>query len=322
MTQFDCFVGIDVSKATLDIHFHPEGTSQRLDNTSAGRKELARSLRRRAKNARLAVGFETSGGYERALGAALADPAMAKAGVVAFRLDASQVRSYAKAERLRAKTDPIDAALIARTIVALHARLTPYKHDPQAEKLVEHLRLRNLNVDQIVRLKASLEGIEDAALRRMITRQIASFQSIIALIETRIRAAIAADPARLERDRQLQSAPGVGPIVAATLLANLPELGSLSSRQVAALVGVAPYERQSGARNPAKKCSGGRPAVRRALYLAALSVIRMKSSLLKTTYARLIEKNKPFKVALNAVMRKLIVALNAMVAKNTSWKTA
>jgi len=322
MTQFTTFVGIDVSKATLDVYIHPEGMQSCFANTPAGHKSLTQTLRRHAKTGPVAVAFEASGGYERMLGAALSVPVLVKAGITAFQLDASQARSFARAERQRAKTDRIDAAMIARAVMALHESMTPYRHDKDAEKLVEHLRLRDIHVDQIVQFKTSLENIQDAALRRIISSQIRTLQKSIVLVETLIRSLIAADPARAARDRQMQSVPGIGPIVSATLIGRLPELGSLSSREVAAMVGVAPYDNRSGKRTGAKRCSGGRPAVRRVLYLAALCVVRMKAGALRAVYDRLMANGKPFKVALNAVMRKMVVALNAMIAHDTTWHAA
>jgi transposase len=317
MTQFTLFVGIDISKDSLEVHIHPTGEHWRVENAKAGLKDLMGKLLRRAKAGGLAVGFEATGGYGRHLAAALF-----KAGLPAFQLDAGQAGDYGRAERHRIKTDRADAAMIARALMALHERLTPHVPNPQAARLAEHLRLRDATVAQIVLLKSHLECVDDAVVRRVITGQIRQFERTILLLEKLIRDLIRADEAMQARYTRLMSAPGVGPIVAATLLARLAELGSLSSRKIAALVGVAPFDRQSGASQRPKRCQGGRPLVRRALYLAALSIARMKKGALKTTYERLMAAGKPFKLAIVAVMRKLLIALNIMVAQKQDWKNA
>jgi transposase len=318
MTQFDIFVGIDVAKATLDVAVHPGGDHFSCPNSAKGLRSLVASLERLAGQGSLAIGFEASGGYERHLAGALH-----AAGLTAFRLDASQTRNYARAERQMAKTDRLDAAMIARAVKALHGGMEPCRPDPDAAKLAEYLRLREALVDQKTLLKANLESLDDAFVRRTINGQIARLEATVVLVEKRMRDLVAADQVLRERHRLLVSAPGVGPIVAATLMARLAELGSLSSRAVAAIAGVAPYDRQSGTATRSKRCAGGRPLVRKALYLAVLSIIREKSdSHLKAFYTRLREAGKPAKIAMVAVMRKLLVALNTMVAKNTEWHHA
>jgi transposase len=318
MTQFSIFVGIDVAKATLDVAVHPGGESFSCANSARGLRSLIARLERLARQGSLAIGFEASGGYERHLAAALHT-----AGLTAFRLDASQARNYARAERQIAKTDRLDAAMIARALMALHGCMEPLQHDPDAQKLAEYLRLRETLVDQKTLLKANLESLDDAFVRRTINGQITRIEATIVLIEKRMVELVAGNEAMRERYTLLLSAPGVGPIVAATLMARLAELGKLSSRAVAAIAGVAPYDRQSGATARPKRCAGGRPLVRKALYLAVLSIIRgKKPSPLKAFYTRLLEAGKPAKLAMVAVMRKLLVTLNSMVANNTQWNPA
>lgn len=316
MPQSDAFVGIDVAKEELVIHLHPAGHAWRVANTKTGLTALGRRLQRLAANHRLRIGFEASGGYERKL-AILLD----RLGLTTYLLDPARVRSFGRAERQIAKTDPLDAALIARCLAAIHGELTPHHHDPVAVRLTEHVRLRDLAVAQAVQLGNQLESLADPAMRRLVAGQIARLKAVTLRIEQAIVRIIAASPSLAKRERLLRSAPGVGPIVAACLLARMPELGNLSSRQIAALAGLAPFNRQSGASAKPGRCSGGRPAVRRALYLAALAILRSGKSPLASVGQRLRNAGKPFKLAAIAVARKLLVTLNAMIANNTLYAT-
>lgn len=315
MPQPDAFVGIDVAKSELVIHLHPEGTCWRVANDTPGLAGLGRRLKRLAASSVLRIGFEASGGYERQL-ARLLD----RLGLEAYLLDPARVRNFARAERQIAKTDPLDAAVIARCLAALHAELTPNRHDPEAIRLAEHVRLRDAAVDQTIQLRNQLESIAEPFLRRLINSQIAKLKALIMRIENAMRQLIGASPKLAERDRLLQSAPGIGPINAASLIARMPELGHLSSRQVAALAGVAPFDRQSGLRTRNARCSGGRPAVRRSLYLAALVIARSRKGPLAETYQRLRNNGKPNKLALTALMRKLIITLNTMLRNNSTYQ--
>lgn len=317
MTQEELFVGIDVAKDELVMCLHPAGETRRFANSKTGLAALGRLLARLAKSARLRVGFEASGGYERAL-AILLD----RLGIEAYLLDPARVRSFARAERQLAKTDPLDAAVIARCLAALHPGLVPYVHDADAVRLAEHVRLRDLAVAQTGQLRNQLESIADPAMRRLIDQQIAKLRIVITRIEKALAALVAASPDLAQRERLLRSVPGVGPIVAACLLARMPELGRISSRQAAALAGVAPFDRQSGNTSKTRRCQGGRPLVRRALYLAALSIARSGKSNLANIAQRLKNAGKPNKLALNALMRKLIVTLNAIAKHNTPYRDA
>jgi len=317
MSQLDLFVGIDVAKDELVIHLHPTGTLWRVANNKTGLAMLGRKLTRLAGTTCLRIGFEASGGYERKLAILLHRLAL-----VAYLLDPARVRSFARAERQLAKTDPLDAALIARCLAALHAELTPHVHDPQAIRLAEHVRLRDLAVAQAVQLGNQLESIADTAMRRLIVTQVARLKALALRIEKAIATVIAASPDLAAREVLLRTAPGVGPIVAACLLARMPELGRLSSRQVAALAGLAPFDRQSGKPSRPGRCSGGRPSVRRSLYLAALTIARSGKGDLAATTSRLRAAGKPFKLAIVATMRKLLITLNAMVKNNTKYRNA
>lgn len=313
MPQSDLFVGIDVAKDELVVHLHPTGTLWRVANSKAGLAGLGRKLVRLAGGCCLRIGFEASGGYERKL-AALLD----RLALTAYLLDPARVRSFARAERQLAKTDPLDAAVIARCLAALHGELTPHVHD--TIRLAEHVRLRDLAVAQTVQLRNQLDSIADAAMRRLIVAQIARLKAVVLRIEKAIAAVIAAAPDLAARDALLRTAPGVGPIVAACLLARMPELGRLSSRQAASLAGLAPFDRQSGKTSRPGRCSGGRPSVRRSLYLAALSITRSGKGPLASTAKRLRDAGKPFKLAIVPTMRKLIITLNAMMKSRTPFR--
>lgn len=315
MTQSEAFVGIDVAKHELVVHIHPQGTAYSFANTPDGRADLIRCLRRIGRRCTLRIGFEASGGYERKLAILLE-----KKGFEAYLLDAGRVHAFGRAEGKMAKTDPLDAALIARALAALHGDLEPWRHDPLAERMGERVRLREALVAQMVQWAGHLESLADPAMRRLISGQIARIKALILRFEQAIAGLLAEAPELAQREKLLRSAPGVGPIVAATLLAHMPELGSLSSRQVAALAGLAPFDRQSGAIRKPGHCRGGRPAVRRVLYLAALSIIRSGKSPLANLAMKLKDNGKPPKVAIIATARKLLVALNAMSKNNESFK--
>lgn len=313
MTQTEAFVGIDVAKHELVIYLHPQGVSWRVANTPTGRGQLVRRLVRLAAAHILRIGFEASGGYERKLAILLESK-----GLAGYLLDPSRVHSFGRAEGKLAKTDPLDAALIARALAALHGDLVPWQRNRLAERLTERVRIRELALSQANQLANQLESLADPAMRRIITAQVTRLKALIVRIEAIITSLIASCPDLARREKLLRSAPGVGPIVAATLLAHMPELGSLSSRQVASLAGLAPFDRQSGTSRKPGRCQGGRPAIRRALYMAALSIMR-SSFPLANLAKRLKDKGKPAKIAIIATARKLLVALNAMLKQNTAF---
>lgn len=315
MPYSDVFVGIDVAKAELVVHLHPIGTCWRLANDARGLALLGRRLKSLAREHVVRIGFEASGGYERSLAIALD-----KLDLAAWLLDPARVRSFGRAERQIAKTDPLDAALIARALAALHDQIEPYRHDPAALRLAEHMRLRDLAVSQAGQLANQLETLAQPALRRIVLGQIARIKAMILRIEQAVARLVAASPDLARRERLLRSAPGVGPIVAATVIAYLPEGGQLSSRQVASLAGLAPFDRQSGKSSRQAHCSGGRPPLRRALYIAAMVIMRSGKHPIANVGNRLRGAGRPFKVAAIAVARKLAVMLNAMLKNDTLYQ--
>lgn len=314
MAQNAVYVGIDCGKAALDAAVYPGAETVRVPNTEAGHRTLIAWLG--AQQVTL-VGVEASGGYERAVRDALEGE-----GIAVAVLDPARVRHFAKAKGQRAKTDPIDAALIAEFTARFQPPATPA--DAQREGLAGLLGLRRLLVDKRADIKKALARLpaEAAAVAGPV---LDALDAAIDALEGRIAQQAQADAALIRTAEALQSAPGVGPLTALTLAVLVPELGRLSGGQAAALLGVAPYPDDSGQRLGARRIAGGREDARRALYMAALAAATgRRQGVLAGFYARLIGRGKPPKLALTACMRKLIVRLNAMLAHGQTWseKTA
>jgi transposase len=301
-------IGIDVSKHALDVCLFESGAPRRFDNDPAGRKRLIRWLRRH--KARV-VGLEPSGGYERALVKALIE-----AGFDARFADARRVRLLAQAHNAAAKTDTIDARFIARFIAETGGRKIHL--DPARETLAELMAARRNLIEAAQRLAQQAESIDHAPARRVLERQVRKLTTEAKAIETAALTHVRAHANLAAAMRLLTSAPGVGPIVAATLLAETPELGALSGKQVARLVGLAPFVRESGQWQGRAACCGGRRVPRNLLYLAAMAAKRTCRSA-QAFFDRLVAAGKPKMVALVALMRKLITALNAMMRDQKPW---
>lgn len=308
MAQIAPSVGIDVSKDRLDVAVHPSGEYFSVPNEAAGWRELNRRLK--SIGAR-AIGIEASGGYERGVIGVLL-----KASLPVRSVNAWKLRQFAKAAGLLAKNDRLDARAIAWFVATLPCR--EVRHDPALEQLAELVTVRRQIVDDTLRLGNQLEHLRDTALLRLQARRVRQLERDLAQLDQRIDQAIAATQALAERRKLLCSMPGVGPVVAATLIALLPELGSLRNRPIGALVGVVPYDFDSGKMRGLRCIFGGRAAVRRVLFMAA-QVAAMWNPTLKAFKQRLIDAGKRPKVAIIAVMRKLIVTLNAMVRDNAPW---
>lgn len=307
------FVGLDVGKARLDVQLLG-GEAFSVSNDKAGLKALVFRLRRLQRGGPVAVAVEASGGYERqALGA------LHRAGISIWRLDAAQVRAFARGLGRKAKTDRLDAEVIARCLKAVIGEARPWEPDPAAERLAALVAFRRRLVAERTALQGQAEHDSDPLITRIIKARLAALKLTIVQIEKAIATAIAADPLLAQRNALLQSAPGVGPVLAATLIADLPELGRRSSRQIAALAGVAPFDRQSGNTTRRGRCHGGRSDVRSALYMGTLAAIRAKKQPLAAFHQRLTSAGKPFKLAIAAAMRKLLATLNAMLQNNTIW---
>lgn len=310
MPDFTSFVGIDVAMDKLDVHRHPCGEAFTVPNSAAGVKRL---LERIGSGA--AIALEASGGYERA-----AAEGLAAAGFTVFCLHPADVRAFARMAGKRAKTDRIDAALIARAAQLAATSRRPYQARPGAADLKEMAACRRLLHNQLAALKGQITRLATDTMQALLAEQIAALESSIRAIDKAMAARIAGNPHLQEKARRIQTAPGAGPVLAATLLAYMPELGTLTSRQAASLTGVAPHPRQSGNSRLRGRCQGGRSPLRSVLYMATLAAIRSKPSHLRPFFMRLRENGKPFKLAMVAAMRKFIVMLNAMLKHDTDWK--
>jgi transposase len=307
-----CFVGCDVSLKALDVCLlaGEQRRTFRVANEAAG---IAALVARLGPPAPALVVVEATGGYEADLLAALW-----AAGIPVARVLPLRVRQFARADGSIAKTDRIDAAVLARFGQRMRPDPTPPTPGP-----LGYLRALIARRETLVeRRKAEANQLHRARfpdLRAMIVEAMARLKAEIAALEARIAALIAADPAWAELARRLRSVPGVGRITAAVLIARLPELGRLTRAEIAALVGVAPFARDSADRHGRRRCSGGRGDVRRALFMAAMSAGTRTASRFAATYARLVAAGKPPKLALTAVLRKLAVALNAIVRDNSLY---
>ena len=306
----ESYVGIDISKARLDIHLLPQGRAWSLARDQAGLAELVRRL------SGLEVGLvvlEATGGYERAVMAALQ-----AAGLPLARVNPRQVRDFARATGQLAKTDKLDAQTLARYAQCLRPRTTP-PPGPQHARLQALVTRRQQLVQMRTAEKTRLAQADLPDLRDTILALVSVLSKQILAIETQIQQNIQNNNAWRQKDRLITSLPGLGPLTAATLIALMPELGNISRHQAAALAGLAPLNRDSGTFRGTRAIWGGRANLRKALYMPALTATRCNPTL-KAFYKRLIEKGKKPKVALTAVMRKLIIIINAIIRDQKSWQ--
>jgi transposase len=315
MTPSGMYVGIDVSKERLDIAVLDAALALRerfaVANDDAGFAEL---IARLAGRHVAAIGLEPTGGYDRR-----ALRALREAGLTVRRTDSWRLRQFAKALGQRAKTDPIDAAMIARFLAATPPGALEPDRDPAREKLQDLAAFRRRLVDDRVALDNRLQQLDDAELRDLCREQRDLVRRAIRTVEQRSRSLIAGHPELRRKAAILQTAPGIGFVAALTLLAELPELGSLGPKQIASLLGLAPYARQSGKADRKGRCQGGRVAPRNALFIAILSQLRRHAwaqQALQSLHAR----GKPKMVGIVALMRKLLLALNAMLKQNRTWR--
>lgn len=311
MIQELLFVGIDVSKARFDIVVHPSG---KCWSTGSSPAQIAALIERLQALGQVIVGLEASGGYERRL----ADSLHA-AGLKVYILPPARVRNFARAMGQLAKTDMIDAAMIARYLATVHNSLTPYEPDPARSSLSALAAHRRRLVAEKSGLTSQLDTIEEPLVRGMLEARLCIIATDIATLDRAMRDLLKATPALRKRHDRMCKVTGVGPVLATALLADLPELGAVSSKVIAALVGVAPHARQSGSSNRQGKCSGGRKHVRDIAYMAALSAIKIKDPVLGAFYQRLRSKGKPFKLAIVATIRKLVTILNAIARTDPAF---
>lgn len=302
-------VGIDTGKATLDVAFYPGDRCERFANSAAGHRALIHAL---APLDVPHITIEATGGYERGV-----LDALAHAGYCVTRLASHRATAYARAMGHFAKSDTLDAQVLAR--MAAHIPPQPYQV-PSAERaeLAELVRCRLQMVAQRDDNRRRLKQARLAAAQRALSAMIdAAKEQIQALDRLIAKASLAVDPTS-----RLREVPGIGPVAEATLLAYLPELGHLNRQQIAALVGVAPYVDQSGRRDGPRRVRAGRWIVRSALYMATWAAINAKGSAIGERYRALRARGKLPKVALVACMRSLITAINAMVRDQTGWRAA
>lgn len=301
-TDADVAVGIDVSKHHLDVYLHPRDESLRVDNSSNGLTQLQRHLQ--PLNLERVV-VESTGGYERDLLAMLLETHAPVALV-----NPRPVRDFARSLNLLAKTDRLDARVLALYAHHVRPRLTE-PTDPQTQELRELVTRRRQLVEQQTMQRNHLEHARLDAVRQSIMRVREHLHTEILAIEALIQQLIDARPDLKARYEILLTVKGVGPVTARVLVSELPELGSLDRRKLAALVGVAPFNHDSGGYQGPRHIRGGRPTVRCALYMAALVAAR-HNPVIRPYYQHLRQLGKPRKVALVACIRKLINHLNAL----------
>ena len=303
-------VGIDVSKDRLDVHVLPEAIAFAVARDGKGLAELIERLRPLGPHV---VAVEATGGFETVVAAALAG-----AGLPLVVVNPAQVRHYAQAIGTRAKTDPIDAALIARFAHDTKPEVRPLP-DAATQLLADLVARRRQIIEMIVAEKNRERRTAVKRIRKSIARLIGALEKELAEIDAEIDTGVRGSPAWREKEDLLASVPGVGPVTARSLIAELPELGSLDNKQIASLAGLAPYTRQSGQWKGKSMIGGGRKSVRSALFLAALVASR-HNPVLKAFRERLVAAGKPKMVAAIAVARKLLTILNAILRDNKPWQ--
>jgi len=303
------FVGIDVAKAQLDIALRPTGERWAVTNGEAGIAALVTRLQ--TIDPQLIV-LEATGGYQRAVVAALA-----AAGLPIVVVNPRQARDFAKATGQLAKTDGLDARALAHFADAVRPTPRPLP-DAQTEELRALLARRR----QLIAMRTAEQNRLSGASQRLrvdIQAHITWLDTRVAALDDDLDTALRASPVWREHEALLRSVPGIGPVCTRTLLLDLPELGTLSRQRIAALVGVAPFNRDSGTLRGTRTVWGGRAPVRATLYMSTLVAVRY-NPVLKGFYERLRAAGKAAKVALTACMRKLLTILNAMVKHQTSWQ--
>ena len=303
------YVGIDVAKETFHVASSPELLKTCLPNTLDGHRQLCRMLK---EHAIALVVLEATGGYEKPIAAELLD-----AGLPVVVVNPRQVRDFANGLGQWAKTDPIDAQVLAK--FAQIVKPAPKTHStPQTAELAElvrrHRQLNDLRTQESNRLMM----IHHPKVKKSIRKMLKTLDFQINEIDQLIREHIDADDNFKNKDRILQSTPGVGPQTSAMLIANLPELGKLNRQEIAALAGLAPYDRSSGKYDGHAHIWGGRKDVRSVLYMAAFTACRF-NPVIRTLAERLRQNGKVYKVVITACMRKLLIILNTMIRNQTLW---
>lgn len=308
MNKESTYVGIDVAKDRLDVATRPGKEWWNVTNDERGISKLVDRL---GKSRPTLIVLEATGGLEIPVAAALG-----VAGLPVAVVNPRQVRDFAKATGTLAKTDHIDAQVLAHFGEAVQPPVRPL---PDAASLeLKSLITRRQQVIEMITAEKNRLASATSLVRLEIQDHISWLQQHLTRLDRDLGSAIRSSPLWHEKENLLRSVPGVGKITSITLLAELPELGALNRRRIAALVGVAPFNRDSGRLRGKRTVWGGRAAVRAALYMAALSATR-HNPIIKAFYRRLLAAGKPKKVALTACMRKLLITLNAMLKHRSSW---
>lgn len=304
------FVGIDVSKATLDVYLHEARSGFTVANDEAGLKGLAERLVGVAPEL---IVLEATGGYERLCAASLA-----RAGFAVAIVNPRQVRSFAIATGVLAKSDKVDARVLAHFAAAVRPEVRALP-DEQREALDELLGRRRQLMGMLVQEKNRLLQARARLVKKDIKTLIAILEKRIGGCDGELQQLIHASPVWKAQEDLLRSFKGIGPVSACTLVAELPELGQLNRKQIASLVGLAPIARDSGKWRGKRTIYGGRAQIRSVLYMATVSAIRTNDCI-RSFYERLCAAGKPHKVALIASMHKLLTILNAMMRTQTRWR--
>lgn len=304
------FIGIDVSKGHLDVHARPLGRTWRVTNDEAGIAGLVKEL---GDQKPALVVMEATGGYEAAAAAALAI-----AGIPLAVVNPRQVRDFAKALGKLAKTDALDAAVLAHFAEAVRPEPRPLV-DAQTEELRAQIARRRQLVEMVTAETNRMYACRSEKLRKRIYEHVKWLRKQLKDADDDIGRQLRETPVWRDKDDLLQSMPGVGPVLSRTLLADLPELGQLDRKKIAALVGVAPLNRDSGKMKGRRTTWGGRASVRGVLYMATLTATQYNPTL-RATYQRLLAAGKAKKTALVACMRKMLVILNTMMRTKTAWR--
>jgi transposase len=304
------YVGVDVCKAWLDVYLHPVGRQLRVANTREGLKRLKRAL---ADHQVARIVMEATGKYHRE-----AHRSLHASGFIVAIVNPLRSRLFAQATGTLAKTDRLDARVLSMLAESLAPKGTPPAPE-NLEELQELVRARQAAVADVTALSNQRGECRSSVLKRELARRIKATEASIERLEAEIEQRIEADPALAHRYRILLSIKGVGPVAAASLLVGLAELGSCSGKQAALLAGLAPVACDSGETRGARHIRGGRGDVRAGIYMAAVAAARSNPDL-RAFYRRLRDKGKLFKVAITAVMRKLVVLANTLIREDRLWQ--
>jgi len=304
-------VGIDVAKDRLDVAVRPSGELFVVERDASGLELLVQRLGSLGPSL---IALEATGGFETVVAAALG-----AAGLPFVVVNPAQVRAFARAVGQRAKTDPIDAAVIAHFAEATRPEPRPLPDD--ATRQLADLIARRRQIVEMIGAERQREKRATRRIRKSIARLIKALERELTSVNGDIDDAVRGSPAWRDKEDLLASVPGIGPIIARTLIADLPELGRLDRKKIAALAGLAPFTRQSGAWRGRSFIGGGRVAVRAALFMGAM-VAKRHNPVLKAFFDRLVAAGKPKMVALIAVARKLLTILNAVLRDQKPWQPA